>query len=600
MLQHLRLPLALGLLLGLAACASTSGDSIGSLPDTRNADLDKTLTAAGKKKGDEATSLYLAAADLAWQQGDSLKARSLLESLNLDHALPARKIFANTLSAELALARKQPEMALQLLQDPAFDRLAELPVAQQVRSQEARARALEESGQLLPAVRERIYMAGLLDQQAAGNNLESTWSLVSRLQMPVDSRANETELRGWLALSRMVRGNGSLVEKQLKLREWIAANSQHPAARQLPAELDKLLALQPQPLQRVALLLPSHDRNQKVVNALRNGFLARYYEARESGQTVPELLFYDSNQTGSPEELYRQLQQDQVDLLIGPWEKELVTRLAEQASLPVATLALNYADNHTSQATSNLYQFGLSAEDEARMAAERAWADGMRNAVVLVQAGDWGRRVQAAFAGHWQQLGGTLVDSVYLGQPVELAQQLGSLLRLRDSEERSKKLADTLQTRIHSQPGRRRDVDFVFLAAPSQLARQVRPTLIFQYAGDLPVYATSAINPGSQDSALLHDLDGITFTEVPWLLNTSDPLKDGIINRWPEAASLMGRFYAMGADTYQLAVQLQLLQALPNTSTEGLTGQMQLGKQNRVERHTGWAQFVDGKLEPLP
>lgn len=599
MLQPLRLPLALGLALVLTACASTSSNTIGSLPDTRAGDLDKTLAAAGKKRGAEATNLYLAAADLAWQEGDSFKARSLIESLDLENALPAQIIFANTLSAELALDRKQPEMALQLLQDPAFGRIAELPLTQQVRSQEVRAQALAATGQLLPAARERIFMGGLLHGQAAIDNQESIWSLISRLQTPVDIRSGEQELRGWLALSGLVRSTGSLEQKQQNLRDWVASNSQHPAARQLPAELDTLLTLKPRPLQRVALLLPSHDRNQKVVNALRNGFLARYYAAREAGQQIPELHFHDSSQLGNLGELYRQLQQDQVDLLIGPWEKDLVRQLAEQSSLPVTTLALNYADNAES-ATEGLFQFGLSAEDEARMAANRAWNDGMRNAVILVQSGDWGRRVQAAFSEQWERLGGTVKDSIYLGQPVELAQQLASLMRLRDSEARSKKLADTLDMRIHSQPGRRRDIDFAFLAAPSQQARQVRPTLIFQYAGDLPVYATSAVNPGRQDQALLHDLEGITFTEVPWLLEDRDPLQQEVTNRWPEAAGLMGRFYAMGADAYQLAVQLQLLQALPNTSTDGLTGQMQLGTQNKVERHTGWAQYSDGKLELLP
>lgn len=599
MLQPLRLPLALGLTLVLAACASTNPHSIGSLPDTRHTDLDKTLTIAGKKKGEEAVSLYLSAADLAWQQGDSLKARTLVDSLDLDSARPAQQIFANTLLAEMALARKQPEMALQLLQAPVFERLPELPASQQARSQEVNARALEATGQLLSAVRERIFIAGLLVDGAAHSNLESTWSLVSRLQPPVDSQAHENELNGWLALSDLVRSNSSLAQKQQGLQEWISNNPQHPAALQLPAELKQLLALQPQPLERIALLLPSHDRNQNVVNALRNGFLARYYQSKQAGQAVPELLFYDSSQLSGLGEFYQQLKQDRVDLLIGPWEKNLVHQLAEQTNLPVTTLALNYAD-HSTQTANNLYQFGLAAEDEARMVADRAWADGMRSVIVLVQSGDWGRRVQTAFTGHWQQLGGEVKDSVYLAQPVELAQQLGNALRLRDSEARAKQLADTLETRIHSQPARRRDVDFVFLAAPTSLARQVRPTLIFQYAGDLPVYATSAVNPGSHEPGLLHDLDGIRFTEAPWLLNTADPLKQDIVNRWPEAAGLMGRFYAMGADAYQLATQLQLLQALPNTSTNGLTGHMQLDAQNKVERRTGWAQYVNGQLEVLP
>lgn len=123
-------------------------------------------------------------------------------------------IFANTLSAELALERKQPEMALQLMQAPAFERLAELPVKQQIRSQQAKARALEATGQLLPAVRERIFTAGLLEGATATNNLESIWSLVSRLQTPLETHHDENELRGWLALAAIVRSSGSLPDKQ--------------------------------------------------------------------------------------------------------------------------------------------------------------------------------------------------------------------------------------------------------------------------------------------------------------------------------------------------------------------------------------------------
>src|SRR5690554_3216927 len=90
MFQSLRLPLALGLTLALAACATGTSNTLGSLPDSRNTDLDRTLAAADKKKGADAISLYLAAADLAWQQGDSFKARSLIESLDLEQGSPAQ------------------------------------------------------------------------------------------------------------------------------------------------------------------------------------------------------------------------------------------------------------------------------------------------------------------------------------------------------------------------------------------------------------------------------------------------------------------------------------------------------------------------------
>ena len=263
MLQTLRFPLAFGLIISLAACVTTGSNSVGTLPDTRYVSLEKTLAQSGKKKGQDATALYLAAADMAWQQGDSLKARTLLESLDLDDATPAHKMFANTLAAELALARKQPEMALQLLQDPAFERLTELPVTQQTRSQEVKAEAFEATGELLQATRERIFIAGLLSKQAADINLEKTWSLVSRLPATTEAKSHEADLQGWLSLSTLIRSNSTLEHKQQSLRDWINTHKQHPAAIKLPAELNALLTLQPKPLQRIGLFCPARTATKK-------------------------------------------------------------------------------------------------------------------------------------------------------------------------------------------------------------------------------------------------------------------------------------------------------------------------------------------------
>lgn len=597
-MSHLfRTPLLLGASLLLAACATTSGDPVGSLPGARQDDLDKTLRLAEKKKGEQALSLYLSAADQAWQQKDTLKARTLLESLDLAEATVAQHIFAATLAAELALHRQQPAMALQTLNHPAFEHISQLPLHQQIRSQLVRARALEATGQLPGAVRERIYLAGLLEPAAARTNIEHTWRLINQLPASQQAAAQEQDLNAWLQLSRLIRGSGSVAQKQQALQQWLHNNPAHPAAQTLPASLERLQSIDARPYQRIALLLPSNDRNQNVVEAIRNGFLAAYFQAREQNEAVPELIFVDSDTTSDPASLYQQMQHQGVDLIVGPWEKPLINRLAQSASLPIPTLALNYAEaGHTS---SNLFQYGLSAEDEARQVAEHAWQDGLRSVAILVQQGEWGQRVHSAFASHWQQLGGRLVDSIQLDQPADLAHQVANLMRLRDSEARSAQLESVLQTRIHSEPARRRDLDFVFLAAPPQQARQVKPILTLQYADDLPVYATSAINPGQTGSAALHDLNDIRFTEIPWITGSGDSLQKEISTRWPDATGAMGRFYAMGADTWRLASQLQLLQALPDTRTPGYTGNLQLNPQNRVERHVDWVRFHDGQLESL-
>src|SRR5699024_11887852 len=62
-------------------------------------------------------------------------------------------------------------------------------------------------------------------------------------------------------------------------------------------------------------------------------------------------------------------------------------------------------------------QYGLAAEDEARVAADRAWADGLRRAAALVPANAWGERVLDAFSSHWQALGGELIATQKINQP---------------------------------------------------------------------------------------------------------------------------------------------------------------------------------------
>ena len=60
--------------------------------------------------------------------------------------------------------------------------------------------------------------------------------------------------------------------------------------------------------------------------------------------------------------------------------------------------------------TANLFQFGLSPEDEAKQIAQRAWFDGHNKAAMIYPEGNWGKRVAAAFKQHWEQLGGRVAS----------------------------------------------------------------------------------------------------------------------------------------------------------------------------------------------
>ncbi len=57
-----------------------------------------------------------------------------------------------------------------------------------------------------------------------------------------------------------------------------------------------------------------------------------------------------------------------------------------------SVLALNFLGDSAST-PGNFYQFSLSPEDEARIVARRAVADGRLNGVVLAPNSEWGNRV---------------------------------------------------------------------------------------------------------------------------------------------------------------------------------------------------------------
>jgi hypothetical protein len=124
--------------------------------------------------------------------------------------------------------------------------------------------------------------------------------------------------------------------------------------------------------------------------------------------------------------------------------------------------------------------------------------------------------------------------------------------------------------------------------------------MVFQYAGDVPVYATSHLFTNSNDQAQYADLNGVMFCETPWLLNAEDPLRAQVIAQWPQAAGPLGRLYAMGVDAWRLAPRLEQLKTLPESRIEGLSGSLSMNPSRRVERQLPWAKFVDGQIQRLP
>ncbi|MET3054129.1 penicillin-binding protein activator [Pseudomonas alkylphenolica] len=602
MIACLRLFTALCLAALLAACASSPSSSLGELPRTPDASIEQLLEqAATSKTPEQAALLRLSAADLAYRQKDNVRAAKILEQVPVDQLKPAQQVFASTLSAELAMTRNQPKAALTALSHPSLARLGELPEEQQARTLSVQAAALEADGQTLSAAKARVQLAPLLSANAASANNDAIWNLVAALpsdQLQGVATGNDT-LAGWASLALAVKSAGTLEQQQSAIDTWRSQHPDHPAALQLPLPLVKLKELASQPLTKIALLLPQEGQLAGVARALRDGFMAAHFQAQQAGQKPPAIEVFDSSRLTSLDDFYRQAQAAGVQLVVGPLEKPLVKQLASRPQLPITTLALNYSDAGQN-GPAQLFQFGLAAEDEAREVSRRARADGMVRAVALVPRGEWGDRVLKAFRQDWEANGGTLLAAEHIDQPVALAQQIADLFQLRQSEGRAKSLQNTVGGTVSAQPSRRQDIDFIFLAATPQQGQQIKPTLNFQYAGDVPVYATSHLYSASGDVNQYNDMNGIRFCETPWLLDTNNSLRQQVATQWPQAAGSLGRLYAMGIDAYSLAPRLGQLKALPDNRIEGFSGSLSMNPNQRIERQLPWAEFSGGQVKRLP
>jgi hypothetical protein len=347
----------------------------------------------------------------------------------------------------------------------------------------------------------------------------------------------------------------------------------------------------------IAVLLPLSGKLKTASEAIQNGFISAYYQDKNRGLTgnvEPIIRFYDSGEADANFiQVYQQAILDGARTVVGSLDKSMVNRLSQEAGLEVPILTLNYTENPLSNA-SNLYQFGLLPEDEARQAAELATRQHKLRAAVLVPNSEWGQRIASAFNQRYRELGGeVLVNQLYAADKDDYSWPIRRMFNLNESNDRRHSIENLLGTEVKFVPRRRQDVDMIFLAATPRAARSIMPAFRFHHAGGLPVYASSHVYAGHIDARADLDLNGLIFCDLPWNLTTENPLRKVFMQDWPEQKNYT-RFFALGIDAYHLVQNMAYLSKNNYASFSGETGNIHLGANNRLRRELVWAQFRRG------
>jgi outer membrane PBP1 activator LpoA protein len=531
------------------------------------------------------------------------KAENALAAINKEILDIAALADYTLLYAQLALASDRFFLARQLLgNEKLANQTQTLPPSQRLDWHLMRGELYSLLGDDSNSIFDYARAAFLLDDaEKIGEIHDKIWQLLS--QMPDTEIVNnaklsaDEDLRSWYQLALIARETQGDIALQVdSVQQWQQSHRAHPAAKILPNSLQQAANISKNLPKHIALLLPGSGDFLLAAETIRDGVLAAYYEVLGKGGTLPSIRLYDTNNKTATA-LYQEAIDNGADLVIGPLRKEKLAELMALESLPVPVLGLNYLEDATNN-HNNLYQFGLSINDEATEIAERAWVAGHRTVLAITPQTGWGDSALNAFQKVWQKKGGRIATTAtYSTNQRDYTQVLEPAFLVKHSQQRAQKLRQILGKTLVYTPKRRRDLDMIFLVAYPQNGRQIKPTLDYLYAADLPVYATSHIYDGTSRPAQNSDLDGVTFSAMPWTIKA---FASGSILPRKDLPGNYRNLFAMGTDAYRLHQWLELLKALPGTEIHGYTGSLSLGAQNQIVRKQPWGMFRNGVAVPAP
>lgn len=544
--------------------------------------------AAAERRGTR--DYYRLRAAEAWrEQGELARAAAALQSINPRKFDPESRLRLNLLQAELALDRGDAEAALALL----AMRDGALPPAYLPRLHHLRAEALQRSGDPFGAAAERALLEASLTPGERADNARQ----IQQLLLKVDddslfkrSAALPAEHPLYLYAGRMLAARGLALPRPYTRDRGFGA----PSATRPAAGPDGY-----RPYARVALLLPLQGPFALAARSVRDGFMSAYFaESRQK----PALRIYDSGSDAAAAlAAYDRAVAEGAEVVVGPLARDSVAALFERAEIRAPLLALNRGAGAPPPPGS--VSFALAPEDEGVAAADRMLRRGWRRVIAVAGDDESAQRALAAFRDRMQQRDAQIVAEIRLP---EAAPDYAALIR------RALAAAGTAD----APPGATADAaapdaepasrpvaaEAIFLAARAAQARLFAPQLRVAGVYDLPIIATSQIAGGEANARMNRELDGIEFTEVPWLMSDlpAVPARAPLASALESARGGGARLFAFGLDAFRLLGHLDQLSADPNHRLDGATGQLWLDGFGQVQRSPGWARFSNGHVQPAP
>ncbi len=475
---------------------------------------------------------------------------------------------------------------------------------------------------------------------------------LSQWQLSLLALDKAPDSKGWLMLTTLAnKFGGNQAQMKYHLSIWQKKFKLHPAnviAKQLSTQ-----AISPKNIKSIAVILPLSGKQQSAGQAIQQGILASFANFKNKS-----LHFVDSN-TVNWYGLTNDFATLKIDYVIGPLLKANVDKYINHTSAQTQSknddllnassglFDINKAKDIVDTSSSNQHKpsdyitaidsdsaiesylqpakknksidtlllnipakasltrhhtvLSMRPEDEAKQAAATLSRQKFQHPVVLSQENIVSKRIAQAFVKQWQRITGNTIEVVYYETGAQMQANIKAILSVDKSKARINKLKSRLNQSIKTKTRNRRDIDMIYLVGTPEQTRLVKPYIevnISEFAEIIPVYASSRSHSTQTDYSSNSDLQGLTFTEIPWLLASEQNAELAILSQqlWPKRSDGLSRLFAMGYDSYQLINKIPLMQQAPYLQHWGQTGVLKLNENRVLTRSLLWGVYKKNKV----
>lgn len=443
-------------------------------------------------------------------------------------------------------------------------------------------------------------------EAASKNNLtipelnKALWQNLQQLSSYALERFNRGSVvqQGWvnLALYHQVY-LGAPVELDQAINNWQRRYPTHPAMAVLPKRASELVAIESINIERLVVLLPQSGANERLGDALKAGVLGAL-----DNSNITETVFLDEMLTTT--ELETKLAELKPNFVIGPLLKANIDKLANNRTLvnyPV--LHLNSFEGQ--RVSGQHFFFALNPEHEVQQALEHFLAQGYQKPMILAPNSSAGQRLVDFFNMQWQRYSETKPQvGLYSGKK-DMPKTIAGLLEVDKSKERITTVKSLFKQEVESETRSRRDIDVIYILGDAIETRLIKPYLdvnVSTFVERIPLYASSKSHSKQIDRTDKGDLDGLYFTELPWMLSgqvSNQALRQQYNSLWPEQVDISQRLFAMAYDSVAMLSEITQLSMIPGKQYTGLTGQLSIASDGQINRQLKWAQYKNKQIKPV-